>query len=131
MEKEKNKRLAISLIVLSIVVIMVGLLITNNVLAASCGRADTNLIECDSGAKGEDMVKHVVTLAIDIISIGIGILGTVGIGVCGIMYLTSNGDEAKATAAKKRLLDIVIGLACYAVLYAISKWLLPGGIFGS
>ena len=69
-------------------------------------------------------IKYIFDLVVSIMSIGVGILGVLGIMICGIQYLTSSGDEAKATKAKKRLFEIVIGLAVYAVLFTIKQWLL-------
>ena len=62
---------------------------------------------------------------------GIGILGAIGITVVGIMYITAKGNEAQTTKAKKRMLEIVIGLAVYALIWAILSWLMPGGVFNS
>ena len=58
-------------------------------------------------------------------TIGIGILGVIGISVVGIQYLTAGGSEEKTRKAKQRMLEIVIGLAVYAVMYAVLSWLLP------
>ena len=58
-------------------------------------------------------------------SIGVGILGVVGITIVGIQYLTAGGNEEKTRTAKRRILDIVIGLAAYAAAYWILQWLLP------
>lgn len=80
-------------------------------------------------ANDDDGITCILNLVIDIMTIGIGILGVIGITVVGIQYLTAGGNEEKTRKAKTRMFDIVIGLAAYAVLYALLKWLLPG--FGS
>ncbi|MBR3157378.1 hypothetical protein IKF20_03095 [Candidatus Saccharibacteria bacterium] len=77
----------------------------------------------------DDGVVCILALVIDIMSIGIGILGAIGITVVGIQYLTAGGSEEKTRKAKTRMFDIVIGLVAYAVVYAFLKWLLPD--FGS
>ena len=58
-------------------------------------------------------------------TIGVGILGVVGISVVGIQYLTSGDSEEKTRKAKPRLFEIIIGLVAYALIYALLKWLLP------
>ena len=68
-------------------------------------------------------VGGVFTLVMDIMSIGVGILGVIGIMVVGIQYLTAGGSEEKTRKAKRRMFEIVIGLVLYAVLYAVLKWL--------
>ena len=79
---------------------------------------------CDSG-DGESVKKQIWTV-VDIMSIGVGILGTIGITIVGIQYLTAGGSEEKTRKAKRRLFEIIIGLVAYALVYAFLKWLLPG-----
>ena len=73
-----------------------------------------------------DGVGCILRLVVDIMSIGIGILGVIGITVVGVQYLTAGGDEGKTRKAKQRMFEIVIGLVAYVVIYAILRWLLPG-----
>ena len=82
----------------------------------------TNNKVCDD--KG-DSVIHILKLVVDIMTIGIGILGVIGISITGIQYLTAGGSEEKTRKAKRRMFEIVIGLAAYVLIYAILKWLLP------
>jgi hypothetical protein len=79
---------------------------------------------CDDG-NGSSIIE-VLKLVVNIMSVGVGILGVVGITVVGIQYLTAGGSEEKTRVAKKRMLEIVIGLAAYAVSYWILQWLLRG-----
>ena len=72
-------------------------------------------------------IYTVLNLVVDILSIGIGIVGVIGITVAGIQYLTAKGNEQQVTKAKRRIFEIVIGLIAYVVLYAFTQWLLPGG----
>lgn len=71
-------------------------------------------------------IMHILNLVVDIMTIGIGILGVIGISVVGIQYLTAGGSEEKTRKAKRRMLEIIIGLAVYAVIFALLKFLLPG-----
>ena len=76
---------------------------------------------CDNG-KG-DSIEHILDLVVDIMTIGIGILGVIGISIVGIQYLTAGGSEEKTRKAKRRMFEIVIGLVVYAVFYAILTFL--------
>ena len=78
---------------------------------------------CDDG-KGSG-VTNLLNLVIEIMTIGIGILGVLGITIMGIQYLTAGGNEEKARKAKRRMLEIVIGLALYMIVYALIKFLSP------
>lgn len=79
---------------------------------------------CDDGTGG-GIVIHILSLVVDILTIGIGVLGVIGITVVGIQYLTAGGSEEKTRKAKTRMLEIVIGLIAYVLVYAILRWLLP------
>ncbi len=78
---------------------------------------------CDSG-NGDSVIK-ILELIVNIMSIGIGILGVIGITIVGIQYLTAGGSEEKTRKAKRRMFEIVLGLVAYVVIYALLKWLLP------
>ena len=72
-----------------------------------------------------DGVGCILRLVVDIMSIGIGILGVIGIVIVGLQYLTAGGNEEKTRKAKQRMFEIIIGLVAYVAIYAILKWLLP------
>ena len=94
-----------------------------------CGGVDTSIIQCDEG--GDGGIWHIVNLVVDIMSIGVGILGVIGISVVGIQYLTAGPNTEKTTKAKRRLFEIVIGLVAYAIMFAFLQWLLPGGLLNN
>lgn len=72
-------------------------------------------------------VYTILNSVVDILSIGIGILAIIGITIAGIKYLTAKGNIDQTKKAKHRILQIVIGLVAYVLLYAGIQWLLPGG----
>ena len=72
-------------------------------------------------------IYTILNLIVDILSIGIGIVGVIGITVAGIQYLTAKGNEQQTTKAKRRIFEIVIGIVAYVILYSFTQWLLPGG----
>ncbi len=103
-------------------------------VSASCsedqlkqGCVDTAILgsggcSCDNG-DGSSVI-NILNLVIDIMTVGIGILGVIGISVVGIQYLTAGGNEEKTRKAKRRMFEIVIGLVAYVVLYAFVKWIM-------
>ena len=76
-------------------------------------------------------VSKIVVFIIETLTYGVGITAVIGISIFGIMYLTAGGDAAKTTKAKKRILEIVVGIALYTVLWAFLNFLLPGGKLNS
>ena len=95
------------------------------------GSVDTNFfgpLQDDNEGCGVYMVLNTI---IDILTYGIAIAATIGIAISGIVYLNAKGDQQRTLKAKRRIYEIVIGLAAYAVLYFALGFLLPGGNFNS
>lgn len=84
---------------------------------------------CDDGSGSS--VNHVFEIVVEILTIGVGIVGVVGIMVAGIQYLTAGGSEEKTTKAKRRIFEIVLGLAAYAVLWVFANWVANIGPFST
>ena len=80
-----------------------------------------NICDCGNG----EAVMGIISLVVRIMTVGIGILGVLGIVIVGIQYLTAGGNEEQTKKAKRRLYEIVIGLAVYAVAYLLLRWLMP------
>lgn len=94
--------------------------------AASCEGVNTAIIECGDNESG---IGHILGLVVGIMSVLVGILGVIGITVVGIQYLTARGNEEQTRKAKRRMLEIVIGLIAYVLIAALIGWLMPGGLF--
>ena len=116
-------------------VVMSALLVTAPALAVCSadqkaqGCVDTAILgeggcSCDDG-QGSG-ITHILKLVVDILTVGVGVLGVLGIVITGIQYLTSGGNEEQMRKAKRRLFEIVIGLIAYVLIYAVLTWLLPG-----
>lgn len=98
--------------------------------AAECGGVETSVIDCDDGGDNGGGIFAILLIVLNVLTFGIGIAGTLGIIIAGIMYLTARDDQGQMVKAKNMLINIVIGLVAYAVMWAFLQWLLPGGIIG-
>ena len=78
---------------------------------------------CDENGNS---IFDILKLVVNIMTIGIGILGIIGITVVGVQYLTAGGNEEQTRKAKRRMFEIILGLVIYAAFFAILYWLLPG-----
>ena len=121
-------------ILLSLVAIIMGGFLAVSPLISAPAYAEDNKDKCepvkttffgeiqcdDKDGKG---IKDVLGFVVDTMSIGVGVLGVIGITVVGIQYLTAGGNEEKTRKAKRRLLEIVIGIVVYVLLSAILKFL--------
>lgn len=83
---------------------------------------DGAIIDAPDGKEG---IEKVLSITVDIMTAGVAILAVIGIVISGIQYLTAGGNEDKLKKSKRRIFEIVIGLAAYVIIYALLKWLLP------
>lgn len=81
--------------------------------------------KAETGTSGEGVIC-ILSIVVNILTVGIGVLGVLGIVIVGIQYLTAGGNEEQTRKAKRRMLEIVIGLIVYVLAYSLLKWLLPG-----
>lgn len=81
------------------------------------------IIFTDCGSGSEESIRCILNYVVDVLSIGVGILGVIGISIVGIQYLTAGGSEEKTRKAKQRMFEIILGLAIYAVIAVLLKWL--------
>lgn len=111
----------------------------NPVFAASDNCVDTIIIGdenhrvCDNNGESIYALLHLI---IGIMTIGVGILGVIGISVTGIQYLTAGGNEEQTRKAKRRMFEIIVGIAIYATFFLVMQWLVKDfevreGSFGS
>lgn len=70
----------------------------------------------------EDTIDGVLKTAIEVLSVLVPVVGTIGIGITGIQYMMAGGDEAKATKAKWRMLEIVVGMVIAVLMYGVLKF---------
>ena len=66
---------------------------------------------------------------INFLGVGVGVIVVIMIIMGGIQYTTAGNNPKAVGAAKKRILNAVIALAAFLVLYSFMQWLVPGGIF--
>lgn len=55
-----------------------------------------------------------------------GVVAVPFIAMAGFTWMTATDDPGKVTTAKKRILEIVIGLIVYVFVGLIITWLIPG-----
>ena len=73
----------------------------------------------------------IVRMGMNIAMAGIAVLGTIGIILAGVMWLTAGDNAGQIAMAKKRMLQVVVGLAAFGMIDVVGNMLLPGGIASS
>lgn len=98
------------------------------VLAQCGGAKETAIIKCTEGA-GEGAIIYLLRYVVQLMTYGIGILAVGGVILAGIMYASAGGSQEQTKKAKMMLFNIAIGLVAYAFMFAITNFLIPGGVF--
>ena len=83
------------------------------------------ILEVCDDERGSGVIS-VLNMVVNIFTVAIGILAAVGIAITGTQYLTAGPNEEKTRKAKRRLIEIIIGVAAYVLIYSLLVWLLPG-----
>ena len=73
-------------------------------------------------------IKGILQLALKILMYGLGAAAVLGVIIAGIIYMTARDNPQQVAVAKKRLIDIVIGLVVWALMYTLLNWLIPGSL---
>ena len=71
------------------------------------------------------MLNNVLT----VLTWGVGIAATLGLVISGMQYIAARDSIEQMTKARRRIINIIIGLAIYAAMWGILNWLIPGGLF--
>lgn len=105
------------------------ILLNNNTFATTSDEVvETNLLGNYVDDGDGCGVYKILNLVIDILSMGVVVAGVIGVTLVGIQYMSAKDNEEKTRKAKNRMLEIVIGLVAYAMLFVGAQWLLPGGM---
>lgn len=87
---------------------------------SACPAQDSN---CDS------LMQHYINPITTFLAIGVGIIVAIMIAVGGIQYAASGDNPQAVSAAKKRIINALIALVAFGLMYSLLQWLVPGGIF--
>jgi len=79
---------------------------------------------------GNNGIWEILGLVLDIMTMGIGVLATIGLVISGLQWLTARDKEDQIVKAKSRIFNIVIGLLVWALMWIVLSWLMPGGLRG-
>lgn len=82
---------------------------------------------CPSTEGGADsIIENILKPVVNILTVGVLILGMIGITISGMQYLSAGGNEEQVRKSKRRIFEIVIGMAAFILMYAFLSFLIPG-----
>ncbi|MBP5512420.1 hypothetical protein J6X90_03470 [Candidatus Saccharibacteria bacterium] len=103
-----------------------SLFVTSPVFAAECPpTAILTVTNCDKG----EAIYELLGIGLNVVTYGVGAAAVIGVLIAGYQYMTARDNPAQVAKAKNRILQIVIGLAIWVLIWGILQFLLPGGLF--
>jgi hypothetical protein len=94
--------------------------------SAPCPQTNLIKVNCDPEGGG---IWAVLAIILDILTMGVAILGIIGMAIASIIYITSSGNADRLAKAKSFIFNVVLGIVCYGLLYAVLQFFIPGGVF--
>jgi hypothetical protein len=91
------------------------------------GSASTNGT-CPDGSK-PNSIWGLLLFVIKILTAGIGIAAVGGVIYGSVLYASAADDPGKLKTAKGIIINVVIGLVAYALMYSFLNFIIPGGLF--
>lgn len=88
----------------------------------------TSILPAEWCTEDGNGIAGILNLVLNIMTMGIGILATIGLVISGIQWLTARDKEDQIVKAKSRIFNIVIGIVIWGIMWLVLQWLLPGGI---
>lgn len=87
---------------------------------------------CSSAKEGElerSGLWNILLLVLNIMTFGVGVVAVAMVAYASFLYTTAqdNGNQTKEAIEKIR--NVVIGIVCYALMWAFLNFLIPGGVF--
>ena len=82
--------------------------------------------------KGTTIENNVIVVwmsnIIKFLTVGIGLAATGGIVYGGFLYLTAQGNAGKAQKGVATIMNALIAILLYALMFAIINFIIPGGV---
>jgi heme/copper-type cytochrome/quinol oxidase subunit 2 len=91
---------------------------------SACSGLQLNETPADCSARAGGAINSLLSTAINIFSIVIGVIAVVMIIVAGLKYITSSGDPNSTASAKNTLLFAIIGLIIVVLAQVIVRFVL-------
>ena len=77
-----------------------------------------------SGWKIEDILNMILV----VVTTGVGIAAVSSIVFAGILYITARDNAGQVSKAKTMIMNTVIGIIAYILMWAFLEWIIPGGV---
>ena len=120
------RKIAVILFVLT-ATISTGILAAKPVYADDDNDCTTILDNSWCNEKDGGGITEIIKFGANILMWGLGLAATIGIVVCGVMIITARDDPAQVQKARKRMIEIAIGLVAWVLIEVLIQFIIPGG----
>ena len=90
---------------------------------------DAAIIKIKNCDDGESAIWGLLLIVINVLSAGVVMVAIGGFVYASILYSSAENNPGQISKAKEMIMNVVIGLVCYALMYAFLQFLIPGGVF--
>lgn len=107
-----------------------------SVSALECGVLPSDICNGIEGEKRttstnvkDSAVGKLLLAGVNIMTAGVAILAVGGIIYGAVMYTSAGPNQSQVAKAREILMNVVIGIVAFALMWALLQWLIPGGVF--
>lgn len=91
---------------------------------------DCAILDCTGADSATgDGIFNMLTWVLNILTGVVGIAAVGGVIWAGMLYMSAGDKTDQVKKAKTIIVDVVIGVLAYALMYVFLNWIIPGGVF--
>ena len=92
------------------------------------GSSTGSPIDCQSNSSSNCIVSKYINPLIRFLNIAVSLVVVISIVIGGIQYSASRDNPEAVKAARRRIMNAIIGLVSYFLLWSLLNFIIPGGI---
>ena len=73
-------------------------------------------------------IEDILNMVLVVVTTGVGIAAVGSIVFAGVLYITARDNAAQVSKAKTMIMNTIIGIIAYILMWAFLEWIIPGGI---
>ncbi len=73
-------------------------------------------------------IEDILNMILVVVTTGVGIAAVGSIVFAGILYITARDNVVQVSKAKTMIMNTVIGIIAYILMWAFLEWIIPGGV---
>lgn len=74
-------------------------------------------------------IEDILNMILLVVTTGVGIAAVGAIVYAGVLYITARDNAGQVSKAKTMIMNTVVGVVAYLLMWAFLQWIIPGGVF--